>query len=46
MELTAVHLADVWQWPASVTDKFAQGAFTASVLGIPGHDQALDEAHE
>ena len=31
---------------ASVTDKFAQGAFTASVLGISGHDQALDEVHE
>ena len=46
MELPAVHLADVWQWPASVNDKFAQGAFIASVLGISGHDQVLDEVHE
>ena len=45
-ELTLLHLADLWQLPEPVASHFKDGAFTASVKGVPTHDQGLDEAHE
>ena len=40
IELTALHLADLWQLPAAVQGHFQEGAFTASVKGVAARDQA------
>ena len=40
IELSAVHLADVWQMPKAILDHFNKGAFTTSIRGISTHNQA------
>ena len=45
-EVSAVHLADIWQYPQPLLDHFKRGAFAVSMRGTAGRSQAMDEAHE
>ena len=46
-EVLAVQtLSDVLTYPTAIIQQFEQGHWTASKLGVPFHNQALDELHE
>ena len=46
-EVLAVQtLSDVLTYPIAIIQQFEQGHWTASKLGVPFHNQALDELHE
>ena len=46
-EVLAVQtLSDVLTYPTAIIQQFEQGHWTASKLGVPFHNQALDKLHE
>ena len=46
-EVLAVQtLSDVLTYPTDIIQHFEQGLWTASKLGVPFHNQALDELYE
>ena len=46
LEITVQAISDGLTYPVEIIQHFRQGEWTASKLGIPFHNQALDEFHE